>query len=82
MHIEVYSMDNCSYCTKIKDLLRFHNIEFLEKSLSNGYTKGEIQERVGPEKKINVVPQIFVDSQYLGGYIDMVEFIAYDKHQP
>ena len=80
MNIEIYSKDNCDYCTKIKDLLKFHNIGYVEKSLSAGHTKEEIQERVGESKKINVVPQVFIDNEYLGGYIDFVEFVAYDKH--
>lgn len=80
MKIEVYSKDNCIYCTKIKDLLHFSGLEYEEKSLSSGYTKEEIQERVGSDKKINTVPQVFVDGEYLGGYLEVVEFIAYDKH--
>lgn len=78
---EIYSKDNCIYCTKIKELLGFHGIEYVEKNTSTGeYTKEEIQERVGPDKKINVVPQIFFNGEYLGGYLETVEFVAYDKH--
>lgn len=80
MQIEIYSKNNCDYCTKIKDLLKFHDIDYIEKNVSEGYTKEEIQERVGPDKKINVVPQVFIDGQYLGGYVDFIEFVAYDKH--
>ena len=80
MQIEIYSKNNCDYCTKIKDLLKFHSVNYVEKNLSEGYTKEEIQDRVGPDKKINVVPQVFVDGQYLGGYVDFIEFVAYDKH--
>lgn len=80
MNIEIYSKDNCDYCTKIKDLLKFHDLEYVEKSVSAGYTKEEIQQRVGPDKKINVVPQVFINDIYLGGYVDFIEFMAYDKH--
>lgn len=80
MKFEVYSKENCIYCTKIKDLLAHHGLVYEEKSLSNGYTKEEIQERVGEEKKINTVPQVFVNGDYLGGYLEVVEFLAYDKH--
>lgn len=80
MKFEVYSKDNCIYCTKIKDLLNHHGLSYEEKSLSAGFTKEEIQERVGEDKKINTVPQVFVDGNYLGGYLDVVEFLAYDKH--
>jgi thioredoxin reductase (NADPH) len=77
---EIYSKDNCSYCDRVKDLFKFHNIPYEEKNLSNGYSKEEIQARVGDEKKINTVPQIFVNGEYLGGFLEIVEFFAYDKH--
>lgn len=80
MKFEVYSKDNCIYCTKIKDLLAFHGVVSVELSLSQGHTKEEIQERAGDDVKINTVPQVFVDGKYLGGYLQVVEFFAYDKH--
>lgn len=80
MKFEIYSKENCIYCTKIKDLLTFHGITYEEKSLSAGYTKEDIQARVEGDKKINTVPQVFVNNEYLGGYLEVVEFIAYDKH--
>lgn len=80
MNFEVYSKDNCIYCTKIKELLVHHGLKYEEKSLSNGYTKEDIQTRVGDAKTINTVPQVFVNNEYLGGYLEVVEFIAYDRH--
>lgn len=78
--IEIYSKENCGYCIKLKELMNYHGIEYIEKSLSDGkHTKEEIQERV-PDKKINVVPQVFVNGEYLGGYVETLEFIAYDRH--
>jgi len=81
---EIYSKNGCDYCTKIKELFRFHSIEYVERNLSdpNGsYTKEQIQERVGDIKKINTVPQVFFNDKYLGGYLETVEFIAYDKYK-
>lgn len=79
---EIYTKDNCSYCTQLKALMDFHFIDYTVKNVSEGvHTKEEIQERVGPEKKINVVPQIFFNGKYLGGYLETVEFIAYDKYK-
>ena len=79
MKIEVYSKNDCSWCERLKSLLDFHHIEYEEKSLNKGFTKEEIQERVGELKKINTVPQFFVDGVYDGGYLEAVEFVAYDK---
>lgn len=78
--VEIYSKKDCSYCTRIKDLFDFHNIQYSELILGEGHTREEIQERVGNIKKINVVPQLFVNNEYVGGYLEAVEFVAYDKH--
>lgn len=78
---EIYSKNDCSYCTKIKDLFKFHNVEYRELNLSTGdATKESIQARVGDIKKINTVPQVFHDGAFIGGYLEIVEYIAYDKH--
>lgn len=77
---EIYSKDNCIYCTKIKELITYRGCEYIEKNISGGeFTKQDIQDRVGPEKKINVVPQIFFDGKYIGGYMEALEFIAFDR---
>lgn len=81
MKIEIYSKNGCGYCEKLKTLFEFHHIEYEEKTLNAGHTKEEIQERVGDIKKINTVPQVFVDGVYVGGYLETVEFIAYDKYK-
>lgn len=75
---EIYSKPDCVYCTKIKDIFSFHNVSYEEKSLADGHTKEEIQERV-PEKKINTVPQVFLDGKHLGGYIDVLEYFVFKK---
>lgn len=80
MKIEIYSKDNCGYCVELKHLFKFHNLEYTEYSLNNGYTKDDIQQRVGDTKQINVVPQVFIDNQYIGSYLDVIKYFAYDKH--
>lgn len=77
---EIYSKDNCDYCTKIKKLLTHRGLKYIEKNTSAGqYTKQEIQDRVGQNKKINFVPQIFYNNEYIGGYLETLEFVAFDK---
>ena len=77
---EIYSKDNCILCTKIKELITYRGCEYIEKNTSTGeFTKQEIQDRVGPDKKINFVPQIFFHGKYVGGYLEALEFIAFDK---
>lgn len=80
MKIEVYSKDNCDYCTKIKALFDFHGLVYESLVIGDEHTKESIQERVGDVKKINTVPQVFVNDEYIGGYLEAVLWVAYDRH--
>lgn len=80
MKIEIYTKKDCVYCVRLKELFNFHGIGYIELEIGNGYTREEIQERVGEVKKINVVPQLFVNDEYIGGYLEGVLWIAYDRH--
>ena len=33
--LELYSMDSCPYCVKVKDYLKAHNIEYLEHNVND-----------------------------------------------
>lgn len=33
--IELFSMDSCPYCRKVKDYFKAHNIEFIERDVNN-----------------------------------------------
>lgn len=78
---EIYSKPDCSWCVKLKELFVAHSLTFTEHSLGETCTKEDLQNRVGEHKKINTVPQLFVNDRYIGGYLEAVEFIAYDKHE-
>lgn len=81
MNVEIYTKNDCNYCTLIKNLFDHHGIRYTVLNVSIGEaTKEEIQERAGPEVKINTVPQVFLDDKYLGGYIQVLEYLAYDRH--
>lgn len=74
--IEIYTKNNCIYCTKAKDILKKRKIDYTEILVSSPEDKQVLQNRVGEEKKINVVPQFFKDGNFLGGYIDFLEYFA------
>lgn len=81
MNVEIYTKNDCNYCTLIKNLFDHHGIQYTVLNVSNGEaTKEEIQERAGSEVKINTVPQVFLNDKYLGGYIQVLEYLAYDRH--
>ena len=74
--IEIYTKEACIYCTKAKEIMTTRGIQFFETPVKTPEDKQAIQERVGDIKKINTVPQFFKDGAYLGGYIDLLEYLA------
>jgi len=68
----IWSKDNCSYCTKAKELLKSKAIEFEERNISKDWTKKQLLEAV-PNAK--TVPQIFLWDKYVGGYDSLLEYI-------
>ena len=74
--IEIYTKNNCIYCTKAKNILKKRGVTYIETTVSSPEDKQALQDRVGEEKKINVVPQFFKDGNFLGGYIDFLEYFA------
>lgn len=74
----IYTRDNCSFCTKAKQLLRAKEIDYQERILdTNGIddrilfenqswvTKQDLLD-LCPDAK--TLPQIWVDNEYVGGY--------------
>lgn len=66
--IEVYTMDNCSYCDAAKNLLKSKSLEFKEINITN-----DDEKRFELVKKTNqrTMPQIFIDDQFIGGYTEL-----------
>jgi glutaredoxin len=68
----IWTKENCSYCTKAKDLLVSKDIPFEERNISNDWTKEQLLEAV-PNAK--TVPQIFLWGKYVGGYDSLLQYI-------
>jgi len=63
--VVVYTTESCSFCTRVKMLLRARGIEFREENLA-GNPEGviELSERTG----MMTLPQVVVGSILVGGY--------------
>jgi glutaredoxin-related protein len=68
----IWTKENCSYCTKAKELLLSKDINFEERNISKEWTKEQLLESV-PEAK--TVPQIFLWGKYVGGYDSLLQYI-------
>lgn len=68
MRIEIFSKENCGYCTAAKNLLRNSNIPYTEQVLNIHFTRELILEKFSTAKTF---PVIVVDNYYIGGYNEL-----------
>lgn len=69
--IEIYSKENCQYCTKAKAYLDSLNIEYVVYDIGKDETKREEMLIRNPSAKS--VPQIFQNGMLIGGYTELTE---------
>ena len=77
MKIQIYSKNNCVYCTKAKSLVKSLGLEYEEKKLEEFESIDKMFEDIG--KQVRAMPQIKVDDKLIGGYNQLVEFFADKK---
>ena len=73
----IYTSSLCSFCYKAKALLNKYNINFNEVNLDTDYNKRE--EMVLKSNGKTSVPQIFINSQHIGGCDDLYELEKNNK---
>lgn len=67
--VEIYTKAFCPYCHRAKALLAEKGVEPIEYDISmGGPQRPEMIERAGGR---TTVPQIFIDSQHIGGSDDL-----------
>ena len=75
MKITIYSKPNCIYCDKSKALLKGLDFSYEEKMFGKDFkSPEELYEAVG--KQVRTMPQIMIDDVLVGGYNQLVEFMA------
>lgn len=71
MLVEIYGKTGCVYCEQAKFLCQMKGIEFEYLQLGENYEFNELEDRVG--SPFRTFPQIFVNGDHVGGYVDLVE---------
>lgn len=74
MKIEIYSKEGCTYCVQAKQHFQNHGLAYTEYKLGTDATKEDLQARVPEGVVVRQIPQIFIDDEYIGGYINMMEW--------
>lgn len=74
--IEIYSTDNCPWCTRAKSLLRAKGLDFEEIDISSNQARAlEMIER----SSRRTVPQIFIDGEPIGGFDELSKMNLPDR---
>ena len=67
--VEIYSKSNCSFCKKAKLLFKSKNIVFKDYNTEEPNILSELLQR---NPNARTMPQIFINSEHIGGYQDLV----------
>ena len=70
--ITIYSKTTCSFCDKAKELLDIKGLKYKEKIVGTDITKQSLLELVPTAK---TVPQIFNNSEYIGGFSELKQWL-------
>ena len=73
MRVEIYTKDNCVWCTRAKNLMNDFNISYLEHDLSNEDERKEFYKEVG--ENVSTVPQVYVNGNRIGGYKELSKWV-------
>jgi glutaredoxin 3 len=66
--ITVYTTEPCSFCARVKGLLKTHGLEFAEVNLSKDPAgRVELVQKTG----MMSFPQVVVDGELLGGFAEV-----------
>lgn len=78
MKFTIYTKNNCNYCIKTKTLIVSKGHLYKEYKIPDQITPEELQEKInnaGFDRKIQTVPQIFHDDEYIGDYLEFCEYL-------
>ena len=79
MTFTIYSKDNCTYCTKIEQLMQFTEVKYVVYKLDRDFTKEAFHDEYGEDATF---PQVTYGSETIGGCADTIKFLREQKQLP
>ena len=73
MRIEIYSIPNCPYCTKAKNLATNKGHEVIYNMMGQEFQATDVRELFPTARTF---PQIIVDGEKIGGYVELEKMIG------
>ncbi len=66
--IVIYTLDDCPYCKKAKELIKAKGVSFKELNITND---DALEEEMKKRSGRTTLPQIFIDGRHIGGFDDL-----------
>jgi len=75
--IKIYSKPNCNQCDYIKNVMKKRNIHFEEIILEKQLDRQKLYMKIDNDEDVavNIMPQIYVNDKYLGGFLELYNYI-------
>lgn len=73
MDIQVYTISNCGYCGKVKQLLERAKLDYIQTVVGRDITREEFKELY---PRITGFPYVLIDGESIGGLIDTVKYLV------
>lgn len=83
MKIYMYSKSGCVFCEKAREWFEAHGFDYIEEKLNNEEKRLALYQRLSNDtevigegsesRRINSVPQIFIDGEHVGGYDQLMK---------
>ena len=72
MNFTVYSKEGCPYCTRIIEILKLKNFNFVEYKLDQHFNRFEFYEEFGGNATFH---QVTINGQKMGGCTETVKYL-------
>ena len=72
MNFTVYSKEGCPYCTRIIEILKLKNFNYVEYKLDQDFNRFEFYEEFGGNATF---PQVTINGQKMGGCTETVKYL-------
>jgi len=72
MNIQIYGKPNCSYCTKVKNILEERKFDYVYNEVGTDITVKELKEKFDG---VTSVPVVVINNVWIGGYDQFLEYL-------
>ena len=76
MKFTVYSKDGCPYCTKVEQVLKLAQLQYVVLKLDENFTREEFYEKFGQG---STFPRVLKDDTLIGGCTETVKYLREQK---